>query len=179
MLLSVQKSDKSTMRRRGGQKGISLLEVMITVAIVSILIGIAAPSFRTYIMNQRAQAIGYRLMADLRMARSEAIEQNTSCSVKRIGESWSSGWQIIDCGTDCAADGTGCPAARSVDSSRWTLSEANDRETIIFRSSGRVDPSTNATFTLCPSQADSGLAQRRLVISGASITLNRVETLCD
>lgn len=164
-------------RTRHPQAGFSLIELVVALALVAILLGLAAPSFQTYMANQRAQSISYRLMADLRDARSDAIAQNTNCSVKRVGSDWSSGWQIVDCGDDCSADGAGCPAASSLDGSRWNLTEANNLAQVTFKPSGRVDPSTTANFTLCP-KTGPAIDERRLAVAGASIMLDRTSITC-
>ncbi|MBK1648728.1 GspH/FimT family pseudopilin [Rhabdochromatium marinum] len=156
------------------QIGISLIELVITIAILVILLSIAAPNYRIYMANQRAQAVSYRLMADLRNARSEAINKNTDCSLKANASGWSAGWQIVDCGGNCTVDGTGCPAARTVNASIWSIVEDNNYSKITFQASGRVDPNTAADFSICPTDTSVQIDQRRLIVSGSSITLNRL-----
>ena len=55
------------------QAGFSLLELMITMAIVSILAMVAAPSFKSILENNRTLAVTNQLVSSFNFARSKAI----------------------------------------------------------------------------------------------------------
>lgn len=57
-------------------RGFTLLELMVAVAIVSILVTLAVPSFRTLMINNRGSAHANALVQILTTARSEAIKRN-------------------------------------------------------------------------------------------------------
>ena len=61
--------------------GFTLIEMMIVIAIAAILLAAAVPSFTDLIIRQRLQAEGSALMADLALARSEAVRQSTTVTV--------------------------------------------------------------------------------------------------
>jgi prepilin-type N-terminal cleavage/methylation domain-containing protein len=62
------------MRRRSG---FTLIEVLVTVAVVVVLVALAGPSFQNLIAMQRLRSITAQLVTDLRFARNEAVLRNT------------------------------------------------------------------------------------------------------
>lgn len=78
--------------RRGS--GFTLIEMMITLVIAAILLVMAAPSFRDFILNQRAKQAAGDLFASLLFARSEAIKRGTPVDLAPVSGSWSSGWTV-------------------------------------------------------------------------------------
>lgn len=75
--------------RRGG---FTLIELMISIAILSILLTLAAPSFTETIANHRVKAAASDLHMSMLKARSEAISRNTDVAISSAG--WESGWQV-------------------------------------------------------------------------------------
>lgn len=63
----------SHVRWRRGSAGFTIIELMVTVAVVVILVSLAAPGFRQMIENQRLKAIHQQAVTDLQFARSEAV----------------------------------------------------------------------------------------------------------
>lgn len=59
-------------RRLRAQQGFTLIEAMVTIAILAILLGIAVPSFDMLINRNRAQSTGKQLVAVLQYARAQA-----------------------------------------------------------------------------------------------------------
>jgi len=57
-------------------KGFTIVELMITIAILGILVAIAAPSFNESIARRRVDGIANELSTDLQFARAEAISKN-------------------------------------------------------------------------------------------------------
>lgn len=57
------------------QSGFTLVELMVTIAIAAILLGVGVPSFRTVIENNRIAAASNDVVTGLQYARSEAIRR--------------------------------------------------------------------------------------------------------
>lgn len=61
---------------RAWQQGFSLIELMVTLTILSLLLLIAAPMFSTWIANARVRSVAEEMANGLRMAQSEAMRRN-------------------------------------------------------------------------------------------------------
>ena len=82
-------------------RAFTLIELMITLAILAILLAIAAPSFRDTIQNNRTQTISNDLTTALQFARSEAVKRGVRVDICRRNENacadaadWGNGWLV-------------------------------------------------------------------------------------
>lgn len=64
-------------------RGFTLIELLVTVAILAILLGLAVPSFRSLIENNRTQTAANNLTGALQFARSEAIKRGVATQICR------------------------------------------------------------------------------------------------
>ena len=60
------------MRRRRMSHGLTLIEMIVVIAVAGVLLTLAAPSFRDFILMQRLKGVNAQLVTDLQFARSEA-----------------------------------------------------------------------------------------------------------
>jgi type IV fimbrial biogenesis protein FimT len=74
-------------------RGVTLIELIIAVAVLAILITVAAPSFREISLRNRATSIANSLLADLALARNEAVKTARMGYVSSRGN-WRSGWIV-------------------------------------------------------------------------------------
>jgi type IV fimbrial biogenesis protein FimT len=94
-----------------GNSGFTMIELMATVAIAGILMTLAAPSFRTFILNNRIVTQANTLVTALNTARSEAINRGVRITVCKSSTgsacttsgNWETGWIVF---TDPADAGT-------------------------------------------------------------------------
>jgi type IV fimbrial biogenesis protein FimT len=75
--------------------GFTLHELMITIAIVGILAGIAFPSFKSTIASNRLTTSANELVTALNLARSEAVKRGQQVVVRKTGSEWENGWRVF------------------------------------------------------------------------------------
>ena len=83
--------------------GFTLIELMITLAIISILLIVGLPSLKTFLQSNQLVAASNELVAGFNIARSEAIKLNTSVTIceSSDGETcattgdWENGWIVF------------------------------------------------------------------------------------
>lgn len=69
------------MGKQANEKGFTLVEALVVVAIVAITSAIAAPSVSGWIQNYRAKTVARQLLTDLQFARMTAVSQKQNCTV--------------------------------------------------------------------------------------------------
>ncbi|MFL0801631.1 MAG: GspH/FimT family pseudopilin [Agarilytica sp.] len=97
------------------QVGFTLIELMVTLAVASIFVTLAVPSFQSSIENNRILTLNDKISATLQLARSEAIARSRSITIcfsndqTTCSGTWSDGWivfvdedsdRVFDNGTD-------------------------------------------------------------------------------
>jgi len=118
--------------RSSGARGFTLVELMATVMVSAILMSIATPYFRDFILGQRAKTAAYDLVSALTYARSEAIKRNTGVTVAPATGGWQNGWSVL--------------AGASVLSAHDGLSGmtvAGPAGNLVYNSSGRLSAAIN------------------------------------
>lgn len=64
------------------EQAFTLVELLIAVAVVAVLLTLAAPSFRDFILMQRLKSVHAQLVTDLQYARSEAVSSGAVVNVR-------------------------------------------------------------------------------------------------
>ena len=104
------------------ERGFTMPELLISVAVIAILLALALPAFNSLVLDNRITAMTNRFVADLRLARSEALKRGARVIVCRSSDvraanptcggssqTWTQGWlifanndanAIFDTGTD-------------------------------------------------------------------------------
>jgi type IV fimbrial biogenesis protein FimT len=87
------------------QAGFTLMEMLITIAVLAILVSLAIPSFRQFIQNNRLSSEANELVAAMQYGRSEALRRGAEVRVCASNNqtsctgSWNQGWiAVIDPG---------------------------------------------------------------------------------
>lgn len=77
--------------------GFTLVEMIVVMAVLSILLAIAAPSLQTFMRNAQVRSLSESLLAGINLARSEAIRRNTQVSF----------WMVTNTASSCALTNAG------------------------------------------------------------------------
>ncbi len=90
-------------RTWNANRGFTLLELMVTVAIAAIVLTLGVPSFRDLVQNNRAATQVNALVTALSLARSEAVRRGQHVSICPStdqetctgGDDWDDGWIVF------------------------------------------------------------------------------------
>lgn len=94
------------------QNGFTLVELLITIVVVSVLLATAVPSFMEFIKNNRVTGQANSFVVSTQMARNEAVKRGagtTMCAANADldgcsgNNNWSTGWIVF---SDLNRDGT-------------------------------------------------------------------------
>lgn len=169
-------------RLQGFAPGFTLIELMVTVAVVAILAAIAFPSFQSTLRSNRASTATNELMASLALARSEAVRSArgsglcTSADGATCGGTWDDGWIVwID------NDANGAPGGANDRVIRYTqahgqlsvtaTASAGNATLVRFDPRGRVFDGSTRDIIIRPASCTTGeKVQRHLVLSSSGQT---------
>jgi type IV fimbrial biogenesis protein FimT len=109
--------------------------MIIVLFMVGILVALAGPFFRDFIIQQNIRNASFELMSDLTYARSEAVKRNSTVTVSKAG-TWSSGWTVA----------AGATTLRSHPAFSGNITVSMSSGSVDFLLSGRT--SSAASFTV-------------------------------
>ena len=143
------------------QRGFTLIELMVTIAVVFALGTLAAPNFVDWVARVRNTGYANQLVGDLSLARSEsatrgatvtvcARKTDTSCDADG---NWATGWLVfVDTdgnGTIDAGDTLVRVGEELASGSEIAVSGFGNTAYVQFRPYGGLKPPTAGTFRLC------------------------------
>lgn len=108
--------------------GFSLIELMVTISVLAVIVGIGLPSFTDLITSQRVRAATSAIHDSLTLARSEAIKRNANVSLTTTD--LASGWTVTS--------SSGVTLRSEEGSKNLTFTPSNPN--ITFNSAGRLPP---------------------------------------
>lgn len=157
-------------------RGFSLIELMVALAVLAVLLGIAVPSFQDVSLGTKLRSYANSLAASAQLARSEAIKRNTvvQLCVSSNGTScgsgnWQQGWIVL------AADNTVIHAQAALASGYVVTAKKEGTATAVnalkFQPSGvglKLDSETSSAageFRICRAAPSAGSQERQVRVS--------------
>lgn len=166
------------------QRGFTLVELVITIALVAILTSLAVPSFSEVLRQWRRDSATRELLTSLQLARAEAIKTSrqivvcpsTSGAACAAGTEWSTGWMVfVDDGAGTAANANNqihnlnerILKVASAQAGVASLTSSGGVQRMQFLPNGlmRTGSATNITLTVTPSGASSSTKVDKITVS--------------
>ena len=157
------------------QRGFTIIELMMTVTVLALLLGIAVPSFMETVRNNRTISQNNEFISGLNLARSEALKISGSVSMCASADEltcsgstdWTTGWIVFNDlnanGTLDAPDGTDALLQTAGAAPPQFTLNATNRSFVRFAGSGMA-PSGLEIFDLVRTGC-TGLKARRTNVS--------------
>ncbi len=138
------------------EQGITLVELLIVIALLTVIAQVALPAWQTFIMKNRSQALQHSVERAVHLARSRAVTGHTTIELcgSRNGENcssdWSSGWlmQAVPPGRQAEPP----EQVTQLDPRHLQLQWAGFRPKIAFNASG-YSTASNGRFFVCRDHA--------------------------
>jgi len=150
---------RRAVRHGARDRGFTLVELMVTIAIFAILLGMAAPSISDAMLGSRLTALANRIVASATIARSEAIKRNTAVTmcVSTDGSTcasggWEQGW-IVRAGSEIVHREAAAPAG-------IRISEASETPQSSLSFSPNGVGASAAVLTVCRGTPAAGPMER-------------------
>lgn len=139
--------------------GFTLLELIVTLAVLSILVATAVPSFRDILIQQRVRDAAENLHISLMLTRSEAVKRNAQVQLDAENGDWTDGWVIVP-----VAGGNNIRQQDAMND--VTIAEAGGLDEVVFNRDGRAV--ANFAFEVCSTAA--GQAGRSVTVTLTGIS---------
>lgn len=156
-------------------EGFTLIELMITVAVLALILAISVPSFSGVLERRQLQGAGEKLFADFMLAKTEAIKRNSNVTVsfKINSPNWCYGLVLGNASCDCAA------ADCVIDGVTYVTSQEDfDRVTVLAGESALAAEGAIVSTTFSPLRGapDASGDLEFSVSSGANLGVNLPST---
>ena len=173
---------------RHREEGFTLIELMITLVIAAILLGIVAPGMATLVERNRLQSTSENLFTSLMLTRSEALKRNrevvmcksadgTSCATDS-GTQWEQGWLVyVDVNGNGDPDTDEILRVSGPLANGMTLRMSGDfANEISYNTDGTA--SGAGTFIMCNPSGDTQSAREVAVAFTGRPKMNKTTTSC-
>lgn len=181
------------MYTHSNKKGFTIVEIVITLALLAVFIAVGVPSFSSLIRDNRLVTDINSLVASIQLARSEAIRRGVQVTIIRTSttsDQWENGWVVFtdqDGQGDLDDDGDAIHCEAGVDddcvlkihsgvSDGMTLDSGGDYDDYIsYLPTGFVvGSSANAgTFTLCKQESSEAIYRQVAITTTGRPSTNK------
>jgi len=160
---------------RQNTRGFTLVEMLVTVLLLSLLMSMAVPSFREATLSSQLTSFANDFVASTVLSRSEAIKRNsqvtlcattcatsaTTCTCATSG-GWEQGWVVL---ADIDLDGSidDVVSRHAALKTGLKMTDASNTRSMTFEPSGVG--STQVTMTLCRNSPSAGTNERVITVS--------------
>lgn len=161
------------------ERGVTLLELLVGVAILAMLVAIAAPSLHDWIVRQRVKAIATELVTDLQLARTESISRNQIIRISFDSSAAATCYTVHTGGNDrvrkcdcLAAIGTACNGKRMTEIKTINVDAGSEVTISSDAAGGMQEYMANGLIDMTspPMNVDiSGGGSKRLVVTTSSL----------
>jgi type IV fimbrial biogenesis protein FimT len=157
-------------------RGFTLIELLVTVSVASILLAVAAPSYRTFVQDNQLTAQSDTFFSAMMLTKSEAVTRNSPVTICPTadgttctgGTNWTNGWIVFaDANNDDAPDATEVIRVGTKLPGQSTLT-SKSTPMVTFAASGTPLGFNNDTFSLCD---DRGAPYYRTLVLSAQGSL--------
>jgi len=155
-------------------KGLTLIELMVTLAVIAVLVAIGLPRLQGMSAGNRMASTINSLAADLALARSEAINRNRDFAITAQPGGWANGWIVSAPIMASAPIPINNFSSRGPVPNGMTLVESGGFLTITYRNTGIRANTANLTFTLC----DTGKSSRIININATGRYTTSLGAIC-
>lgn len=160
-------------------RGFTLVELMVTVALLGILLSLSVPSFTQFIGQQQVKGLARDFRSAVLQARSESVKRNSDVFLK-ANTTWSNGWFVTTDSTDVYADcgGSGACLGVYVSGTDFTAVGAGSGTLITFNKTGRPTVS-GISMTFCDKAKSENITQYVVSISMSGSAVINEGLSCD